>query len=85
MTANGWTVDDALAQFAAAGKPLDPAGFRALVRHARRLGNLEKAGELRKPAGSEGGRGYIVFEIGQMQLMHKDSVRWLGLPSSGDT
>lgn len=78
--ASGWTVDDALAQFAAAGKPLDPAGFRALVRHARRLGNLQKAGET--GSGELGGRGYIVYDIWQLQHMHKDLVRWLGLPPS---
>lgn len=79
----GWTVDDALAEFAAAGKPLDPAGFRALVRHARRLGTLKTAGETEP--GGQGGRGYIVYEIGQLQHMHKDLLRWLGLPPSGDT
>ena len=83
MTANGWTVDDALAQFAAAGKPLDPAGFRAIVRHARRTGNLKKAGET--ASGDQGGRGHILYEIAQLQHMHKDMVRWLGLPPSGDT
>ncbi len=85
MTADGWTVPDALDQFAAAGMPLDETGFRAFVRAARRVGKIKPIGEKRKPAGSEGGRGAAIYDIAQMQLMHKDAVAWLGLPAPGDT
>jgi hypothetical protein len=75
VTAHGWTVSDALGQFDAAGMPVDRAGFRAVVRAARRTGNLKPLGETK--SGEHGGRGQIVYEIGQLQQMHAALVRWL--------
>ena len=75
--ADGWTVPDALAEFAAAGMPLDEAGFRAVVRAAQRLGTLRRAGETRAPAGSKGGRGRPLYDIGALQQLHKDLARWI--------
>ncbi len=83
MTAQGWTISDALGQFDAAGMPVDRAGFRAVVRAARRTGNLKPLGEIR--SGECGGRGQILYPIPLLQQMHKDNVRWLGLPPPGDT
>jgi hypothetical protein len=77
VTAHGWTVSDALGQFDAAGMPVDQAGFRAVVRAARRTGNIEPLGETR--SGEQGGRGQILYEIGQLQQMHKDLARWLAI------
>jgi hypothetical protein len=68
----GWTVPDALAQFAAAGMPLDETGFRAVVRAARRLGTLQRTGS--SPSGPKGGRGEARYDIARLQLMHKDLV-----------
>ena len=74
----GWTVSDALGQFDAAGMPVDRAGFRAVVRAARRTGNLKPLGETR--SGERGGRGQILYPIAELQLMHKDLARWLTPP-----
>jgi hypothetical protein len=68
VTAHGWTISDALGQFDAAGMPVDRAGFRAVVRAARRTGNLKPLGETK--SGEHGGRGQILYEIGQLQQMH---------------
>ena len=73
----GWTVPDALAQFAAAGMPLDETGFRAVVRAAARLGALRRTGETRAPAGSKGGRGRARYDLAQLQQLHKDLARWI--------
>jgi hypothetical protein len=75
VTAHGWTVSDALGQFDAAGMPVDRAGFRAVVRAARRTGNIKPIGETK--SGESGGRGQIIYGIPDMQQMHKDNVRWL--------
>ncbi len=83
MTAHGWTVSDALGQFDAAGMPVDRAGFRAVVRAARRHGNIKPLGETK--SGEQGGRGQILYPIAELQLMHKDLARWLRVPPSGDT
>ncbi len=74
----GWTVSDALGQFDAAGMPVDRAGFRAVVRAARRTGRLKPLGETR--SGERGGRGQILYPIAELQLMHKDLARWLTPP-----
>ena len=76
MTAQGWTISDAFEQFDAAGMPVDRAGFRAVVRAARRTGNLKPLGETK--SGEQGGRGQILYPIPLLQQMHKDNVRWLG-------
>ncbi len=85
MTDLGWTVSDALGQFDAAGMPVDQAGFRAVVRAARRTGNIKPLEEARKPPGSKGGRGYLRYDIGQLQRLHAVLVPWLTPPASGDT
>jgi len=71
----GWTVSDALGQFDAAGMPVDRAGFRAVVRAARRTGTLKPLGETR--SGERGGRGQILYEIGQLQRLHAALSPWL--------
>ena len=65
---DGWTVPDALAQFAKAGMPLDETGFRAVVRAAHRLGTLQRVGETK--SGSKGGRGRPLYDIARLQQMH---------------
>jgi hypothetical protein len=75
MTDLGWTISDAFEEFEKTGMPVDRAGFRAVVRAARRTGNLKPLGETR--SGEHGGRGQIIYEIPDMQQMHKDLVRWL--------
>jgi hypothetical protein len=79
----GWTVSDAFDQFDAAGMPVDRAGFRAVVRAARRTGTLKPLGETR--SGERGGRGQILYEIGQLQRLHAALSPWLTVPPPGDT
>ena len=74
-SAEGWTVPEALAQFAAAGMPLDETGFRAVVRAAHRVGTLKRTGETRAPAGSKGGRGRPLYDIARLQQMHSRLVQ----------
>ena len=75
MAAEGWTIAEALEQFRQAGVPVDEAGFRGLARAARRIGNLVPVGH--KPPGPQGGRGEFLFEIGELQQLHRDNARWL--------
>jgi hypothetical protein len=83
MTDLGWTISDAFEQFDATGMPVDRAGFRAVVRAARRNGNIKPIGE--NKSGDSGGRGQLRYEIEELQQMHKDLARWLAVPPPGDT
>jgi cytochrome c556 len=65
-------------QFAAAGMPVDEARFRIAV---TRMARLPRIGETRQPAGSKGGRGNPLYEIWQLQQLHKDVAKWI--PASG--
>jgi hypothetical protein len=82
--AEGWTIADAVEQFAEAGMPVDEARFRIAV---TRVIRLPRIGEIRQPAGSKGGRGQSLYDIGKLQRLH----RWyldgcqISVPSSGDT
>ena len=71
----GWTISDAFAEFEKTGVPVDRAGFRAVVRAARRNGNIKPIGE--NKSGDSGGRGQLRYPIADLQHMHKDNVRWL--------
>jgi hypothetical protein len=62
----------ALEQFAAAGVPVDPARFRLAV---TRMARLPRAGEM--PSGPQGGRGQVLYDISQLQLLHKDVAKWI--------
>ena len=64
MSSDGWTISEALAQFAAQGMPVDETRFRLAVRAAR----LKPVAETRP--GDRGGRGYQMFEIAQLQHLH---------------
>jgi len=75
MAAHGWTISEACREFDAAGMPVDQAGFRAVVRAARRTGNLKPLGETK--SGERGGRGQILYPIAELQHLHKDLTRWL--------
>ena len=69
----------ALEQFAEAGMPVDPGRFGLAV---TRVARLPRVGEM--PKGPLGGRGYFLYEIGELQLLHAGLVRWLTVPASGD-
>jgi len=71
MTGDGWTIDEALAEFARQGMPVDPKRFRAAVRVAQ----LERIGET--SSGAKGGRGQALYEIGQLQRLHSALAPWL--------
>jgi hypothetical protein len=79
VTDCGLTVPEALAQFAAAGMPLDETGFRAVVRAARRLGTLKPVGEAK--SGPQGGRGGFRYDIAKLQRMHSHLVEYI--PAQG--
>ena len=85
MTRDGWTITEALDDYAAAGKPLDQDGFIDVVPAAHRLGTLKRTGETK--SGRRGGRGQARYEIGTLQEMHKDLARWIPAqdPPPGDT
>jgi len=58
----------AIAKFAEQGMPVDEARFRvAVIRGVR----LQRIGETRQPPGSKGGRGQVLYDIGQLQNLHR--------------
>jgi hypothetical protein len=70
--AEGWTVAEAVEQFAQAGVPFD-----GLDRVIRALPGFRRIGEVRKPPGSMGGRGPAVYDIAQLQRLHAALAPWL--------
>lgn len=72
MTAPGWTIAEALAEFERAGMPVDPARFALAV---TRVARIPRAGETRP--GEKGGRGHALYEIGQLQRLHSALAPWL--------
>ena len=57
----------AIAEFERAGMPIIEARFRiAIIRGVR----IQRVGEMRQPPGSQGGRGPVLYDIGQLQLLH---------------
>lgn len=74
VTTEGWTIAEAIAEFERAGMPVDPARFReAVIRVAR----IKRVGEVRKPPGSQGGRGEALYPIGELQRLHSALAPWL--------
>jgi hypothetical protein len=65
-------------QFAQAGMPVDEARFRIAV---TKMARIPRIGETRQPPGSKGGRGNPLYEIWQLQQLHKDVAKWI--PASG--
>jgi hypothetical protein len=76
--AEGWTVAEAVEQFARTGIPMDH-----LDRIIRALPGFRRVGEA--PKGPLGGRGAALYDIGQLQLLHKALAPWLTVPPPGDT
>ena len=72
MTGDGWTIEEALAEFERQGMPVDPARFRMAV---TRVARLERTGE--GPSGKGGGRGHVLYDIGQLQRLHAALSPWL--------
>jgi hypothetical protein len=58
----------AVATFAEQGMPVDEGRFRIAVTRAVRI---KRIGETRQPPGSKGGRGQILYDIGQLQNLHR--------------
>ena len=78
---DGWTVADAIAQFAETGKPIDRLGKLLWC-----LPGFQACG-YSKP-GPDGGRRYKRYSIGDLQRLHGFLARngWLDKPpASGDT
>ena len=71
MTGDGWTIDDALAEFKKQGMPVDPVRFRAAVRVAK----IQRVGET--SSGERGGRGHALYPIGELQKLHSRLAEWL--------
>ena len=74
----GWTIAEAVAEFAAAGMPVDPERFRLAV---TRVARIRRTGET--PPGEKGGRGKFLYPIGELQRLHSALAPWL--TGSGDT
>jgi hypothetical protein len=72
VTAHGWTIAEAIAEFERAGVPVDPARFRIAV---TRVARLPRAGEM--PSGEKGGRGQVLYPIGELQRLHSALIPWL--------
>lgn len=68
----GWTIPEAVAEFAAAGMPVDEARFRLAV---TRVARIPRAGEM--PSGEKGGRGQLLYPIGELQRLHSALAPWL--------
>jgi hypothetical protein len=58
----------AVAKFAEQGMPVDEARFRIAVTRGVRI---RRVGEMRQPPGSKGGRGQVLYDIGQLQHLHR--------------
>ena len=58
----------AIAKFAEQGMPVDEARFRIAV---TKMARLRRIGETRQPPGSKGGRGQVLYDIGQLQNLHR--------------
>jgi hypothetical protein len=69
--AHGWTVSEACAEFERAGLPVAEDRFRMAIRAVK----LKPVGE--KPSGERGGRGQLLYEIGQLQRLHSALAPWL--------
>jgi hypothetical protein len=69
--ADGWTIDEALAEFRKQGMPVDPVRFRAAVRVAK----IPRAGET--SSGERGGRGHALYPIAELQRLHAALAAWL--------
>ncbi len=67
----GWTIAEAVEEFARQGMPVDPARFTMAVRAVR----LRKTGET--SSGAKGGRGQALYEIAQLQRLHAALAPWL--------
>jgi hypothetical protein len=75
VTARGWTVAEACAEFERAGMPVDPARFRMII---RALPGFNPVGETK--SGQLGGRGHPLYEIGALQRLHAALAPWLSAP-----
>jgi hypothetical protein len=69
---DGWTIPEACEEFAKAGAPVDPHRFRIAV---TRVARLPRAGEM--PSGERGGRGQVLYPIGELQRLHSALAPWL--------
>ena len=78
MTAHGWSISEACAEFAAAGMPVDEARFRVAV---TRVARIPRAGET--PSGEKGGRGKLLYPIGELQRLHAALAPWLTVQDHG--
>ncbi len=81
MTADGWTITDASAQFGETGIPFEERHLRGVIRY---LPGFCRIGEKRKPAGSKGGRGDPLYDIADLQQLHAFLAHkgWLTAPGA---
>jgi hypothetical protein len=69
----GWTVDDSIAEFEGTGFPVEEYRFRKAIQAFR----IRPVGEKRPPEDEDhGGRGHGLYDIADMQELHKDFIRW---------
>jgi hypothetical protein len=72
VTAEGWTIPEAVAEFERAGLPVEERRLRAIIRN---LPGLNPIGETRP--GPAGGRGHPLYPIGELQRLHSALAPWL--------
>ncbi len=77
MTADGWTIAMASDDFAGTGIPFEERNLRGIIRF---LPGFQRTGAT-KP-GPQGGRGDPLYDIGELQLLHKALARWLTVPDA---
>lgn len=75
MTAPGWTVSEACAEFERAGLPVEERRLRAIIRNLPGFNPIGAS----KP-GPAGGRGHPIYEIGQLQRLHAALAPWWTAP-----
>lgn len=75
MAAAAWTIDEASAEFARTGIPMQPAQLRAIVRAL----HWKPAGET--ASGEHGGRGHALYPIADLQRLHAALSPWLQIES----
>ena len=70
LARDGWTVAMAIADFERTGLLIEEVRFRKGVQ----LFRLPRIGEM--ASGPNGGRGQALYDIGHLQLLHADFIRW---------
>lgn len=69
---DGWTLAMAFDQFIEAGLPVDENRYRIAVTKVCRIPRI---GEM--PSGENGGRGRLIYSVGELQAIHGALYQWI--------